>query len=422
MPAKIKKETRPVTPAPPKKNPRIVNSQQWLTFILFGLAITVILLIIYQTFYRTPYSATGIYLGYASRVFDGQMPYRDFNLEYPPLALLFFLIPRLFTAQWTVFAVLYQSEILIFAWLGLWVTFLIARKLGKAPWKLLAPYTLAILFIGPIIGQQYDIFPAVMMLFSIYYFWLGRHKTSWLWLAFGILTKLYPALLVPLYALIYLRNRQFQTLLTGIGVLVLTSLIMLSPFLISGPQHLMSLVEYHSQRGIQVESAYGATLLLANQLGWTTISLQFNYGSWNVAGHLSDTISHLSIYLQALVFLIGYVFIWTQIKKGKSQFSRLGAYILLLLSALLFTSKVFSPQYIIWLLPVLALVFTRWRWVIWITFAVMGIFTYIIFPLNYFELLYQNPGIVMILALRDVLLVMLAVLAAVSLKSMKTSD
>src|ERR1017187_5316375 len=40
-----------------------------------------------------------IYFGYASRIVDGQVPYRDFTLEYPPLALPFFLLPRFFTSN-----------------------------------------------------------------------------------------------------------------------------------------------------------------------------------------------------------------------------------------------------------------------------------------------------------------------------------
>jgi hypothetical protein len=35
-----------------------------------------------------------VYARYASRIMAGQVPYRDFPLEYPPLSLLAFLPPR----------------------------------------------------------------------------------------------------------------------------------------------------------------------------------------------------------------------------------------------------------------------------------------------------------------------------------------
>jgi uncharacterized membrane protein len=422
MPTDRKKPTNQKITLPAQNTPPKDSFQQVIIFVLFGLAIAVIFFWLFQTIYSTKYSATGIYMNFASQVISGQIPYRDFNLEYPPLALVFFILPRLLTDQWPSFSILYQLEVLIFAWLGLWVVYKIARRLGKEPWKLMAPYTLGILAIGPILGQQYDIFPAVMTLFSFYYFWMGQHKTSWLWLALGVMTKLYPAVFIPLYLIIYLRNGQIRPLVSGMVTFALACLVLLSPFLVTGPQNLISLVTYHSQRGIQIESLYGAFLLLADKLGLTSVSLGFSYGSWNLSGPLADKFSGLSTWIQAIGFFICYCFIWTQVKRGKSQFSRLGAYALLLTAVLLFTSKVFSPQYIIWLLPVLALIFTRWRWAIWTTFLVTGSFTYLIFPLNYLNLLNLDTSIIVILCLRDLTLILLAALAVVSLKTMKSSQ
>jgi uncharacterized membrane protein len=398
------------------------SDSSWLVFMAFGLALTLLIGLVFQTIYKTPYSATGIYLNFASQVMDGLIPYRDFPLEYPPLALVFFLIPRLFTSQWPLFSLLYQVEILIFAWLGLWFTFKIALRLGKAPWKLLTPYTLGILVIGPIIGQQYDIFPAVMTLISLYYFWLGRHKTSWFWLAAGILTKLYPAVLIPVYLIIYWRNRQFRSMAVGLLTLGIACLLLLSPFLITGPANLMSLIDYHSQRGIQVESSYAAILLMADQLGWTTVTLGFDHGSWNLNGPLADTFSRLSTWIQAAALLLCYWLIWSQVKRGKSQFTRLGAYSLLLVAVMLVTSKVFSPQYIIWLLPFVALLFTHWRLTMWALFALIGIFTYLIFPVYYYDLLYRHSGVEILLFIRNLTILLLALMAIIFLKRMKSSE
>src|SRR3954470_8323192 len=38
---------------------------------------------------------TPVYEGYADAVADGRLPYRDFDVEYPPLAFAAFLPPRL---------------------------------------------------------------------------------------------------------------------------------------------------------------------------------------------------------------------------------------------------------------------------------------------------------------------------------------
>ncbi len=422
MPNKTSKHLNPKTVPTMKTPARKPGFPPVWEFLIFGVVVTAIFFVIFQTIYRIQYTPTAIYFDFATNVLQGQIPYRDFSLEYPPLALLFFILPRLLTDQWLHFSYLYQVEVLIFTLVGLWVVYKIARRMGKEPWKLMTPYTLGILAIGPVIGQQYDIFPAVMTLLSLYYFWLGKHKTSCAWLALGVMTKLYPAVFALLYILIYLKNRQFRPLILGMVTFGSVCLALLAPFLVTGPQNLISLITYHGQRGLQIESLYSALLLLANKLNLASVSLAYDYGSWNLSGASAAVFSKLSTYIQALGLLICYTFIWNQLKAGKSQFTRLGAYALLLISVLLFTSKVLSPQYIIWLLPALPLIFNRGRWAIWTTFALTGILTFIIFPVNYLKLLDLDTTIIVILFLRDFTLVLLAAFAVRSLKSMKSSD
>ncbi|HSW58739.1 MAG TPA: glycosyltransferase family 87 protein [Dehalococcoidales bacterium] len=392
-----------------------------IEFLLFGALITAVFFLLFQTIYRIQYTPTGIFFDFATSIIQGQMPYRDFALEYPPFSLLFFILPRLLTDQWIIFSVLYQMETWIFALLGLWYVYKIARRLGKSPWQLMAPYTAGILVIGPIIGQQYDIFPAVMTLISVYYFWTGKHKTAWIWLALGVMTKLYPAVLAPVYLIIYLKNRQIRPLISGVAAFGIVCLSILLPFLIAGPQYLMSLVDYHSLRNIQLESLYSSILLVCYKTGLLQVSLSYEFGSWNLAGSLANILTSLSVYVQGASLLLVYFFIWRQVKPGKSQFTRCGLYFILVLAVLLFTSKVFSPQYIIWLLPALPLVFSQGRRVIWTIFGLIGILTYLIFPVNYLKLLELETVPVILLFLRNILLVAMAAMALKALNTFKSS-
>jgi uncharacterized membrane protein len=382
--------------------------------LIFGL--------LYHTLYKIQYSATGLYFDYASKVMHGSLPYRDFSFEYPPFSLLFFILPRLLASTWLPFSVFYQIEVVIVDLLGLFLVNLIARRLGKAPWTLMTVYTLCILAIGPITGQQFDIFPAVMTLAAIYFFWLGRHQTSWVLLALGTLTKIYPLAIAPILLLIYLKNRQYKQLASGLGIFAVICLVVVIPFLYYGSESIFNLVNYHAQRGIQLESTYSAILLALRQMGLIQVNWVFNFGSINLDSPLANTVAKMSTFISALALIITYWFIWSRIKPGKSQFTRLAAYSLLVIDVVLVTSKVLSPQYLIWLVPLFPLLFGPWRYHITAIFLIIGILTYFIFPLNYEALEYFKTDAIALLVFRDLLLILLAVILGLSLQHMKPSD
>ncbi len=59
--------------------------------------------------------------------------------------------------------------------LGLVLIYGFTRRLKQSPWAALSVYTLALLAIGPIIGERYDVMPVVMVLGAIYAFSSGRY-------------------------------------------------------------------------------------------------------------------------------------------------------------------------------------------------------------------------------------------------------
>jgi hypothetical protein len=77
---------------------------------------------------------------------------------------------------------------------------------------------------------------------------------------------------------------------------------------------------------------------------------------------------------------------------------------------LLLTSKVFSPQFIVWLYPLFPLVSGRFRSAAWVTFLTVACLTWYIYPLHYYDLVDLRQVAVDALVLRNVLLVLLAVL------------
>jgi uncharacterized membrane protein len=412
---------------PPSPNGAI---NRFRNFLVSGGGLTLALFILIHGFifgflfhlYLTGNIDISIYFADASKLASGLLPYRDFTLEYPPLSLIFFGLPRIITSSDALYTKIFQYEVLVFDIIGLLLIFDIARRLGEPRWKALSIYTLGVLAIGPIIIQTFDIIPAVMTLAAIYLFWLGNHKASWAVLALGTLTMIYPIVIAPIFLLIYFKNRQLKQIRDGVVTFLAVCVITILPFVILGSGSILNLVSYHSQRGVQIESTYSAIVLALAKLGFTTVGAESSFGSLNIVNPAATVLAKVSPYIMVVSLLIVYWFIYRQVKPGKSQFTRLGAYALLTLATTMATSKVLSPQYFIWLIPIFPLICGRWRTPILATFVLIGGLTYDIFPLHYSELGNFQATTVAILVARDILLVLLAVLAVVSLKRMKASN
>ncbi len=417
---------------------------------LFAVVHLLIFSLLFHTLYKIPNTGTDLYFTYSSQVLDGYPPcrqeayadwpqydewlmnsgveeyyqtippdsvdYQTYAMEYPPFSLLFFILPRLATSTYGVYIILWQLEVLLFDLAGLWILYSIARRLGHPPWKMLTVYTIGLLATGPIISQQYDIFPAIITLLAIYSFWLGKHKTSWALLALGTMTKLYPAVIAPVFLIYYLRNRQYRHIWSGIVTFAVTALVITLPFLIINSDSIGGLITYHSQRGIQIESTYSTFLLAADKFGLATAVVGFNFGSWNLFGNLPKAIAGLSPYLMVLCLLLAYRLIYSRTRAGPVEIAHLGTYSLLLVTITLITGKVLSPQYIVWLIPLMPLLFGRWRQVAWAVFVAIGVMTYYIFPIRYSGLLALKPVPVVVLLVRNLELVSLSTVLALSIK------
>jgi hypothetical protein len=384
--------------------------------IIFFIIILIIIFSAFQTIYTTENPATPLYLESASKIMQSNLPYRDFFMEYPPFSFIFFLLPRIFTADYNTYGFVFQLEVLLSAIVGLFVINNIARRVGQPPWKLMIIYTIGILAVGPIMAGRFDMFPAIMVLLSVYLFWLDKHEAAWGILALATMTKIYPAIIAPLFLISYIRNRQFRLMRRGIIVFALVSLIVLLPFLVLSPNGLWSFFTYHANRGLQVESIYSSVLLLGYKIGCVNVCSVFNFGSWNIEGPVANTIAAISTGLMLLAMLMIYLFFYKMNKPGKADIFQLGSFSFLAIITTLVTSKVLSPEYLIWLIPFLPLIARKSKVAV-VMFAVAGGLSYLLFnPIMYIQLVAFFTNAVIILALRNFLLIAIAIAAATSLR------
>ncbi len=356
---------------------------------------------------------------YASRMALGDAPYRDFAVEYPPLALLFMLVPRLFTPFASPYLWGFTLEILLFDFLALLLVASFSERLKLSLWQALAVYTLLLLAIGPIIINRYDLIPAVMALAAVYFFARGNARFAWALLALGAMTKLFPALLAPLFFIYDCGRGQARRAWQGAAVFVVAAAVIALPFIILSPGGFAASFTYHADRGLQIESLPASLLLLGEKLGLTSLAIERSAGSTNVVSPLADTLATISPLLVLVALALVY---WLYFRRERGSFlngksrddssASLISFSLLAILAFMLLGKVLSPQFIIWLLPFMPLLTGPHRRLSWLLFIVIGLLSYLIYPTGYQTLEERNVRMIALLVARNAALVGLAAAVA----------
>ncbi len=140
----------------------------------------------------------------------------------------------------------------------------------------------------------------------------------------------------------------------------------------------ISPLSYFETRPIQAESLGSALLWLSTFVTHHPLSFEFTFHSLNVKPvHILTT---LVTYGEDFLALAGLVFIaWLQWRRRID----LAMATLLTLLVVMVTGKVFSPQYLIWVIPLVAYAGgTNWRWIVsWVAICAL---TTLIYPYTYY--------------------------------------
>lgn len=356
------------------------------------------------------------YYQYASRMHDGQVPYRDFAVEYPPGALAVFLIPRLFTDNLHDYGHAFTLEMLFFDLACLFLVLAMGRRLKLPPLGTLIIYTLSMLAVNAIMVQRHDLAPAALTLGSVYAMSRSKHKLAWALLALGTVTKLYPALLAPIFLLYQYRHRGWRSLVAPIAVFAAILAAVATPFLWLDRQGFVASFAVQSGRALQLESSYSSVLLMAHTLGLPGIQPYAGPVSFDLAAPLAEPLKRYSFVIMGVGLLWVYASYFRASRRDcsstpakEAEPSRLVSYSFLAILVFLLTSKVLSAQFIVWLYPLVPLVTGRFRHAAWLSFLAVGLLTWYIYPLHYYDLADKMAMPINVLFLRNALLVLLAV-------------
>jgi len=374
---------------------------------------------LFRGLYSIPYSGTGLFYEYAGRVLAGQLPYRDFFAEYPPLAIAIFTMPRVLGESFRWYYVWYQVEVVIADLLIVVALYLAARRWALSPWMLIGVYTAAVLAVGPINLQQFDIFPAALSLFAVLRFAADDAVGAGVLLALAVMTKVYPLLLAPMFVLLAWRQDP-RGVAKATGAFVVTSIVVLLPWLLRGPASLRGMLSFHAGRGTHLDSVYSTIAFAARTLGLTWVNVVYNFRSWNISGPVPDALARISTVVLLTVLAATYTVVYRASRNRGSSATRDARFVghgaLVVLLAAMVTSKVLSPQYLVWLTPFVPFVIGPRRRAVWAGFIVAGLLTYWLYPWRYDALLNRETSAVALLAARNIALLATAVLAVMSLR------
>jgi hypothetical protein len=357
---------------------------------------------------------TPVYQGYGDRMVDGEMPYRDFRLEYPPGALPTFALPSVTASEGDGSAYRRGFETLMWisgaiCLLGVMATL---ASLGASRRRFLAAsgfVALAPLALGSVILSRFDLWPAALTALALALLVSGRGRLGLGALGLGAATKLYPALLAPL-AIAYLwRLRGRREALVGAAVFAAAAAVVIYPFAVLSPDGVWEVLDRQWSRGLQIESLGSAVLLAAHHVGGLGIEMEASGGSQNLVGTAPDVFAAL----HSIAQVVAVAAVWVGFAAGPVDRERLVRCSALVVCVFVALGKVLSPQFLIWLIPLVPLVRGRRGLAASGLLGVALVLTQLWFPYRYWDFALEFDQVSSWLVLgRD--LVLLALVAALA--------
>jgi hypothetical protein len=354
---------------------------------------------------RTQIVDTPVYREYGEAVLDGKLPYRDVDVEYPPAALPMFVIPALASGDEyeTVFELLmWVCAVILLA--GVVFTL---RAAGSSTPRLAAAAAfvgLAPLALGTLVLSRYDLWPAALTAVAVASFVAGRDRLGYTGLGLGAAAKVYPLVLLPIALAWTLRRRGRREAALGFAIACGVLGAVLLPFAVLAPGGLADSLARQLGRPLQIESLGAGVLLALQQAGAYDAVVVSSHGSQNLSGPLPDALAAVHAAVQALA-LVAVWLLFSRRRGGVASFLAASAAAVAAFAAF---GKVLSPQFLVWLLPLVPLVAGAYGLAAGGLLAAALVLTQLWFPFRYWDVVALEPVGLLVLA-RDLVLVALVV-------------
>ena len=354
---------------------------------------------------------TPVYRTYGEAVVHGEVPYRDFGVEYPPGALPVFVLPAIGSPSEHGYRTRFDLLMLV---CGIGAVAAVAAALGalgagstRLLWAL-AFTAVTPLLLGSVLLTRYDLWPAALAAAALATLCAGRDRLSLALLGLATAAKVYPAVLAPLFVAHVWRRRGAREAAVAAGIGLVVTAAIFAPFVALAPGGARDTVVRQTTRPLQIESLGSAVLVAAHHLFGLGLRLDSSHGSQNLGGSLPDAVGAA----ESALVLAGLTALWLWFARRPRDTETLVRASAAAVCLFVAFGKVLSPQYMIWLIPLVPLVRGRRGLAAGGLFALALVLTQLWFPDRYWNLVYGFGGYesALVLARDLVLLALLGVL------------
>jgi uncharacterized membrane protein len=302
------------------------------------------------------------YFDYAHRTFDGQVPYRDFRVEYPPAFLPVVLAAgpadKGYYNRFRLLMLALGAVAIVLLVVALYLVGASTVEVSTGALLLATlPYTL-----GPALDfERFDLWPAALLLVAVVALLENRRALAFATLAVGSVAKLYPIVVVPLALLAPHGGRRMRR---DLAVFAAAALAFLLPFMIVAPRGVGHVGRLLLRRPLHVESLGSSILLAAHRLGVYEPTIYNSFaGSWDLAGPAAEIVAVVGTAAEAAALIL----VWVLFARGPRRSRELLLAVAAAVVAFVTFGKVFSPQYMVWIATAVPLALGRVR-----TFALLA--------------------------------------------------
>jgi hypothetical protein len=279
-----------------------------------------------------------LYRGWSDTLLRGEFPAGDDKWQYPPFAALPMLAPHVLPGSYRIafytLTLLCDLGILLLLWR-------FAGKTGGSRTGLWA-WTVGAGLLGPLLISRYDLMVTLVAVLALTLSTDPAVRGTLI--GIGLSIKLWPVALLT-------GVRRWRELLTGAGSALAVAVVTCGVCALVMPNALDFLTA-QQERGLQIESLAATPFALARALGWWDGFTNYQHGAMELVGSGVETAARLSVI--ATPAALGLLALWwfRAATTDRSYYDAALTTVLLLV----LTSRVLSPQYMIWLIGIAAVV------------------------------------------------------------------